>query len=69
MANISKSELSLIKDALESGKAEFEQLILDEEWFVTDVVDLQESALEIVYGHLGITPEETDDDEYLLEEC
>jgi hypothetical protein len=60
----SKSELSLIKDALEAGKAEFEELMREEEWFVTDVVDLQESALEIVYGYLGITKESEDDGEY-----
>ena len=36
--------------------------MLEKEWFVTDVVDLQESALEIVYGFLGIR-RELDDDE------
>lgn len=60
----SKSELSLIKDALEAGQTEFEELMREEEWFVTDVVDLQESALEIVYGYLGITKESEDDGEY-----
>jgi hypothetical protein len=61
MPDLSKSELSLIKDALESAKAEFEQLVLDNEWFVTDVLDLQESALEITYGHLGIIKAEDED--------
>ena len=65
MSVITKQELTLIKDALESGKAEFEQLILDNEWFVTNVIDLQESALEILYGYLGLHPEE-EDDEYEL---
>lgn len=64
MANISKAELSLVKDALESAQAEFEELMREEEWFVTDVVDLQESALEIVYGLLGIVREVDDDGEY-----
>lgn len=61
MANLTKSELCLIKDALEATEAEFEMLMRDTEWFVTDVVDMQTSALEIVYGHLGITKEIEDD--------
>jgi len=63
MPELSRIELALIHDALESAQAEFEQLMLDEEWFVSDVVDLQESALEIVRGHLGLTKEEADEDE------
>jgi hypothetical protein len=62
MPDLNKSELTLIKDALESAKAEFEELMLEKEWFVTDVVDLQESALEIVYGFLGIRKEYNDDE-------
>jgi hypothetical protein len=62
MASLTKSELNLIKDALESAQTEFEQLMLDEEWFVTEVVDLQESALEIVRGHLGLLPEVIEDE-------
>ena len=58
MPDLNKSELTLIKDALESAQAEFEELMHEEEWFVTSVVDLQTSALEIVYGHLGIKREE-----------
>ena len=68
MTDLNKSELMLIKDALESAQVEFEQLTLDNEWFVSDVIDLQESALEIVRGHLGITTEEFDEDEFILEE-
>jgi len=65
MPELSKSELNIMLLALESAKTEFEQLMLDEEWFVTDVVDLQESALEIVRGHLGLHPEEMDDEDIL----
>ena len=62
MYSTSRSELRLILEALESAQAEFEQLILDTDWYVTDVIDLQESALEIVRGHLGITKQEEYDD-------
>ena len=62
MYTITRAELMLVKDALESGKAEFEELMLEKEWFVTDVVDLQESALEILYGYIG-GRRELDDDE------
>ena len=62
MYSTSRSELHLILEALESAQAEFEQLILDTDWYVTDVIDLQESALEIVRGHLGITKQEEYDD-------
>lgn len=61
MAEVPSTELSLIKEALETSKAEMEQLMRDEDWFVSDVVDLNESALEIVYGHLGLHPAEEED--------
>ena len=62
MYTITRAELMLVKDALESGKAEFEELMLEKEWFVTDVVDLQASALEILYGYLGMRRELSDDE-------
>jgi len=64
MPDLSRSELTLIKDALESAKVEFEQLVMDNEWFISDVTDLQESAREIGYGHLGITPDKEEYDHY-----
>jgi len=64
MPELNKSELTLIKDALESAQAEFEELMREEEWFVTDVIDIQTSALEIVHGYLGIKKEEEWDDEF-----
>ena len=63
MVSLTKADLFLVKDALESAQAEFEQLMLDKEWYVTDVVDLQESALELVNTSLGITKIEEDYDE------
>ena len=64
MPTLNKSELTLIKHALESSQCEFEELMREEEWFVTETVDMIESALEIVHGFLGIRKEEDLDDEF-----
>jgi hypothetical protein len=63
------AELLAIKDALESSQGELELLTKDEEWFTSDSLDLNETALEIVYGALGgeYSPSNTellDDNEY-----
>lgn len=64
MPDLSKSELTVIKHALESAQCEFEELMHEKEWFVTETVDLLESALEIVHGFLGIKRDEEEwDDE------
>jgi len=34
-----KIDLLAVLDALECAEAEFEQLILDEDWYVTDITD------------------------------
>lgn len=65
--NLSRYDVSFIKNALESVQAELEQLERDEEWYVSEVTDLVASSLEIVYGALGIKIEDLEDfndDEY-----
>lgn len=53
---MTKADLLQILDALDSASAEFEQLMLDEEWFVTEVVDkLEEAATRIKDSLAGHT--------------
>ena len=54
-AKMKRIDLLHILDALESAEAEFEQLMLDEEWFVTEVVDKLVSAKQIVEEKLDET--------------
>lgn len=67
MFTLTKAELSHLKDALEQAQAELEELEKTEDWYCTEVTDRIASALEIAYGHLGITvlsdEEEDEEDE------
>lgn len=48
-----KIDLIAIKDALECAEAEFEQLMIDKEWYVTEVndriADAKERVMEALY--------------------
>lgn len=46
--NITGPELALIQEALESCQIELDTLVRDREWYVTDVLDLLKSSLEII---------------------
>lgn len=63
---MTKAELALLKECIESIELEHETLERDADWFVSDCDDLIASAKEIIYGYLGIPLEqdEWDDDEY-----
>lgn len=65
MITLSRADVVFLKNTLEATQAELEQLERDEEWYVSEVVDLNTSALEIIYSALGIRQEELEDyDEY-----
>jgi len=45
-----QSEKELVLDALKDAHVEFEELMNEKEWYVTEVVDKLLSAIEIVEG-------------------
>jgi len=45
---MNKAEKNLVLEALLAARAELEELVRCEDWFVSDSLDLIESALEIV---------------------
>lgn len=49
---MTKADLLHILNALEAAEEEFQQLIYDQEWYVSDVVDQLASAKEIVETQL-----------------
>jgi len=57
---MSEDELQQVRDAVEAALAEFEQLMYDKEWFVTNVVDQLEEAQDIL---LGCSTQELTDEE------
>jgi hypothetical protein len=52
---MTKSDLHHILNALEAAEVEFEQLIFDKEWYVSEVVELIASAKELVASHIKET--------------
>lgn len=50
---MTRSDLLHIKGALEAVQTELEQLMVSEDWFVTEVVDQVESALQIIEENLN----------------
>lgn len=48
----SLSELKHVHEALDKALYEFEELMKEKEWYVTDVTDHLESAIEIIQGYL-----------------
>ncbi len=49
---LTKLNLLAVLNALESAQTEFEELMHEKEWYVTDVNDLISSAKEIVVSEL-----------------
>lgn len=45
---ISGAEVAHIREALETAREEFEELVRTKDWFVSDALDLIESSLEIL---------------------
>ena len=50
---MTRSDLLHIKGALEAVQTELEQLMVSEDWYVTEVVDQIESSLQIIEGELN----------------
>jgi hypothetical protein len=50
---LTKSELTLVLDALESADSELDELVREREWYVTAVTDKLTSAIEIVQSYLN----------------
>ena len=50
---MTRSDLLHIMGALEAVQTELEQLMVSEDWFVTEVVDQVESALQIIEENLN----------------
>lgn len=53
---LSRNDLRHLLNALEAASAEFEELMNEREWYVTDVVDVLASATEIVQSELEQLP-------------
>ena len=49
---LSKAEMSHVHEAMDKAMYEFEELMKEKEWYVTDVTDHLESAIEIIRGYL-----------------
>jgi hypothetical protein len=49
---MTKSDLNHILDALECAEAEFEELMIEREWYVTNVTDRIQSAKQIIIQEL-----------------
>jgi hypothetical protein len=51
--SLTKSDLHHVLAALETAIAEFNELINEKEWYVSDVVDYLASARQIIKGELN----------------
>jgi hypothetical protein len=49
---LSQAELSHVHEALDKALYEFEELMREREWYVTDVTEHLESAIEIIRGNI-----------------
>jgi hypothetical protein len=45
---LSDNEIAFLRETLRACFTEFEELVLEKEWYVTEVLDRIESALEIL---------------------
>lgn len=57
---MTRADLFHVFNALEDAEAEFEQLMIEREWFVTEVTDRLLSAKEIIIGELNGTNKVSD---------
>jgi hypothetical protein len=46
--HLSNNEIVFLRETLKDCYTEFEELVLEKEWYVTEVLDRIESALEIL---------------------
>lgn len=53
MPKVTKADLRHILDMIETVEAEYEQLELDNDWFVSDAADLIQSAKQLVLERLS----------------
>jgi hypothetical protein len=62
MPEVHETELHHVLHALEAAEVQLQQLEYDNEWFVSDTTDLLISAKEILMGHLGMLPNQEDEE-------
>jgi len=53
LTRLSNIESAFIRETLRACYTEFEELVLEKEWYVTEVLDRIESALEILESNHG----------------
>jgi len=53
MPKVTKADLRHILDMIETVEAEYEQLELDNDWFVSDATDLIQSAKQLVLERMA----------------
>lgn len=51
--HLSNIETAFLRETLKACYTEFEELVLEKEWYVTEVLDRIESALEILETSYG----------------
>lgn len=64
---MNRIDLIAVRDAIEDAQAELEQLMIDEEWYVTEVTErLHDAATRVreALGEVRPTPTEEDGEEW-----